>query len=218
MNDELINITEMIKRDQNLIKRELVFTKEQSDEIDVLIQEIIDNQFENPTAQGSALEELTDKIFKTHSLYRTQKNLRTETNEIDLYIELDSFGTYVKSNVEESLETKFLVECKNYTNKVGVTFIGKFASLMRVSNSTTGIFVSKNGITGNSDRWTESKGLIKKIALRDNSFILDFKLSDFFHLEGKSLPELLSSKINALKLDVNINDLIINHELEEVFQ
>ena len=61
----------------------------------------------------------------------------------------------------------FLCECKNYDGAVNVTYVGKFSSLMSVTDSNFGIMISWDGVTGRG-KWSDSQGLIKKIALREN--------------------------------------------------
>ena len=85
---------------------------------------------------------------------------------------------------------------------------------MNVSNTNNGIFISKKGLTGNPDSWSDSKGLVKKIALKNNCFILDFDLSELKNLKGKHLNKMLSDKLNCLKLDVSFEKFIKPHELE----
>ena len=145
---------------------------------------------------------------------RFKDNIRTKTNEIDLFIELSEKGYFYRSRLYPSLPKKFLVECKNYNETVGVTYVGKFYSLMNVSNTNNGIFISKKGLTGNPDSWSDSKGLVKKIALKNNCFILDFDLSELKNLKGKHLNKMLSDKLNCLKLDVSFEKFIKPHELE----
>ncbi|WP_339000193.1 restriction endonuclease [Lactococcus garvieae] len=216
MDEKLLSLIEAIKNSPNILKKEYTYSAEESQEINKLILEVREDKFSTKLSKGEALEELTNKIFRTHKIYKVKKNLRTTSNEIDLFLELDSFGTLIKNNLEYNIEEEFIVECKNYKSKVEVTYIGKFASLMRVTHLKNGIFISKKGVTGDSKRWSEAKGLIKKIALQDNSFILDFDLSDFEDLEGKTLAEILTCKKNSLKLDVDIESLIVAHELEVV--
>jgi len=214
MSDSSEDVMNFFEEKLDIISEGMKFTKEQSELINETIDEIYENNFPTTTMVGEVLERLTSQIFGLHKIYKVKRNLRTRTNEIDLFIELDKKGKFLNSNLYNSLEKVFLVECKNYTDRVGVTYVGKFSSLMGVSRVKSGIFISKNGLTGNSERWSDSKGLIKKLALRDSTFILDFELSDFKDLEGRTLEELLSAKLNALKLDVSFDSLIEHHELE----
>lgn len=194
MNEDLLRLIDAAKTHPSIFKKEYTFTKEQSDNINQLISDVENNNYENSKKKGDALENLMDNIFKVHNIYKIKKNLKTKTNEIDLHLELDFFGNKVNDIIEKNcLVDEVLVECKNYNTKLGVSWIGKFASLIRVSKIKMGFFVSKKGITGRGS-WDGSKGLIRKLALRDDYLILDFVLEDFINLEGKTLFELINKK------------------------
>ncbi len=215
--DDYVNVIEMMKNNPGAFKKEYTFTKEQSDAINELICKIEDNNFSNSKQKGDALESLIDKVFSLHKIYKISKNLRTITNEIDLFLELEFFGSQMNMNLEQNiLDGDTIVECKNYSGKLGVTMVGKFASLMRISKKKTGFFITKNGITGKNS-WDSSKGLIRKICLKDDSYIFDFKLDDFKNLENKNLFDLVKQKKQALDLDVNIENVLKEHELEVIF-
>ncbi|MDA9470050.1 restriction endonuclease [Enterococcus sp. 5H] len=214
MNNDLTKLIEAAKTNPSIFKREYTFTEEQALQIDKLIIQILEDKFETTKSKGDALESLVDYIFSSHNIYKVRRNLKTSTNEIDVFLELEFFGDQVNQTIEKSLlENEVLVECKNYNSKADVTWIGKFASLLRVSNTKVGLFISKRGITGRS-KWQDGKGLIKKIALRDNNLILDFELADFMNLKGKTLFECLRTKVQSLELDIDIESLIETHDLE----
>ncbi len=212
--NELEKLENFVNDQIDIISKGLEYTKEQSDNIDIAIDQIVSGNFKSTKDIGDALENLIAKIFEVHKLYFIKQNLRTKTNEIDLFIELSEKGYFYRSRLYPSLPKKFLVECKNYNETVGVTYVGKFYSLMNVSNTNNGIFISKKGLTGNPDSWSDSKGLVKKIALKNNCFILDFDLSELKNLKVKHLNKMLSDKLNCLKLDVSFEKFIKPHELE----
>lgn len=114
--------------------------------------------------KGKILEELIRYLFtECHSkILDCISNQRTSTNEIDLLL---SWTEEARSSAFTTLlpgfVNSFLCECKNYNGKVGVTYIGKFYSLLKVSNSKLGILISWEGVTGRNN-WTDAKGLIKK--------------------------------------------------------
>ena len=216
MNDNLTALIQAAKFNPDIFKSEYIFTKNESESINQLIKKIKDDNFSNPKEKGDALESLIDQIFKTHQIYKVKRNLKTTTNEIDLFLELDFFGNQINNVIEkECLPDEVLVECKNYGSKLNVSWIGKFASLMRVSKLTHGFFMTKEGITGQHN-WDASKGLIRKLALKDESIILDFLLTDFKDLEGKTLVDLIRLKRQSLILDVEIEALIETHDLESL--
>lgn len=46
------------------------------------------------------------------------------------------------------LPNKFITECKNHNKKVDVTWVGKFYSLMNLTDNSLGILFSYKGLTG----------------------------------------------------------------------
>lgn len=214
MSEQVVELIQAAKTHPDLFKREYIFTKEESSSIDLLINQLVRDKFNTTKEKGDALESLIGMIFKTHYIYKVKRNLKTSTNEIDLFLELDFFGDQVNKTIEkECLPDEVLVECKNHSTKLEVSWIGKFASLLRVSNLKDGFFVTKNGITGRH-RWDASEGLIRKLALKDDNRILHFLLEDFINLQGKTIFDVIRLKRQALDLDLDIEQLIESHELE----
>lgn len=218
MSEQVTELIKAAKTHPDLFKKEYIFTKEESESIDVLINQLICDKFNTTKEKGDALENLIEKIFKTHSVYKVKRNLKTTTNEIDLFLELDFFGNQVNKSIEkECLPDEVLVECKNYSTKLEVSWIGKFASLLRVSSLKDGFFVTKKGITGRHS-WDASEGLIRKLALKDGNRILHFLLEDFIHLQGKTIFDVIKLKKQSLDLDVDVEKWIESHELESKLQ
>lgn len=89
MNDNLTALIQAAKFNPDIFKSEYIFTKNESESINQLIKKIKDDNFSNPKEKGDALESLIDQIFKTHQIYKVKRNLKTTTNEIDLFLELD---------------------------------------------------------------------------------------------------------------------------------
>ncbi|MDT2878816.1 restriction endonuclease [Lactococcus lactis] len=207
-----LQVLEVFLKNPDIIKQRYRYTDKESLEINNLIDEIEQTQFDKTTDKGAILENLMYKIFNMHNMYKVHNNLRTSSNEIDLVLKLDIAGTIYKNNIQY-LEDDVIVECKNYSKKVDVTYVGKFASLVNVSRCNVGLLISKKGITGRSE-WSDAKGLIKKIMLRDGHFILDFNLEELRDLAGKTLADIINPKKDALKFDVDIDSLLSTHELE----
>ena len=84
----------------------------------------------------------------------------------------------------------FIGECKNHGKTIGVTYIGKFCSLMLTTRSNLGILFSYHGVTGHG--WNDGSGLIRKFYLHkenllDRYCIIDFNIWDFRSiLQGKN--------------------------------
>lgn len=165
--------------------------------------------------KGALLEQLTDILFNK-SLFRTMKNCRTSTNELDILVEWTDEARL--ANIHKAFPNFgniFICECKNYTKTVSVTYVGKFISLLITSNISLGIMVAWHGVTGRS-AWSDSKGLIKKIALSRGIFIIVIEQSDLKKLYNQetNIFALVHDKYNALKMDIDYTRWIANHEAE----
>ena len=169
--------------------------------------------------KGQKLEELTTILFKksVENLFDVYNNCRTSTNEIDLLIRWTENARLCGiNNAFPCFGESFLCECKNYDGAVSVTYVGKFCSLMSVTNTNFGIMVSWDGVSGRT-KWNDSKGLIKKIALHENKYIIVIDKNDLKHIceREKNLFSLVYDKYMALKTEINYNTYIKKHEAEE---
>lgn len=171
--------------------------------------------------KGKKLEELVYVLFHKggQGLLETIKNVRTSSNEIDLIVQWTSEAVSIGANRELSdLGNSFLCECKNYDQKVSVTYVGKFCSLLSCADYHFGIMIAWNGVTGKTD-WSDAKGLIKKFALSEKRYIIVLSKNDFKSIydKEKNLFSLLNEKMLALKNDISFSKLIQPHELENNF-
>lgn len=119
----------------------------------------------------------------------------------------------------------FLGECKNYASDLGVTYVGKFYSLMTVSNVSMGIIFTQKGLTGKPEGYKDAYGLTKVLRMIENSknknndfYILTFSDEDYDKLlKGTTFFELIEAKKMELQLastyETFINDN--RHEAEE---
>ena len=157
--------------------------------------------------KGKKLEELTTLLFEKSvvNLLQVYKNCRTSTNEIDLLVKWTDQANL--SGISQSfsfLGDSFLCECKNYEGAVGVTYVGKFCSLMLVTNTDFGVMISWDGVTGRS-KWSDSQGLIKKFALSAKKYIIVLEKNDIekIYTLKKTLFSLIHDKYLALKDDID---------------
>ena len=169
--------------------------------------------------KGNKLEELTKILFESSAgtLLDVYKNCRTSTNEIDLLIRWTENARLAGINGAYAfMGDTFLCECKNYDKAVGVTYVGKFSSLMSVTNTDFGIMVSWEGVTGRGD-WCDSKGLIKKIALREKRYIVVLEREDLRGICQKenNVFSVLYDKYTALKNEIDYAKYITKHSAEE---
>lgn len=132
--------------------------------------ELINKETRTTKEKGDLLENIACLILATEfSIFDIARNIRTSTNEIDLLITWSAKSKMVNlNNVYNFLGDEFLCECKNYSKKIDVTYIGKFYSLLKTSGMKFGVLFSVFGITGS--KWDNGVGLIKKIALKDDIY------------------------------------------------
>lgn len=185
------------------------------------IYDVLEKDAVGKQQKGKKLEELTALLFTqgNEKLIQCIANKRTSTNEIDLIVELSNNGKQARyGEIYKFLQDPLFVECKNYIKKVSVTYVGKFYSLLKISQRKYGVLVTWEGVTG-KNAWTDSKGLIKKVALRESINIIVLDKSDLKRICHKeiNLFELLTKKIQELELDISYGDSW-NHELEHEFK
>lgn len=174
--------------------------------------------------KGDALEELVAFLLNASGgIFRVSKNVRTATNEIDEIIELEGIGKVLGAlNLIPARLTEFLGECKNYGGTIGVTYVGKFYSLLQTTCMNTGILFSYRGISGNG--WADGSGLVRKIYLQREKIderiaIIDFSYMDFKSiLEGHNFLEIVEGKLKALRYDTSIDEFITPHPAEISFR
>lgn len=194
----------------------LNLTKETQKKFDSLYENL-ENQSLNEQQRGKVLEDLAFCMLFNDNLFECKRNCRTSTNEIDILVLWSICAKLSDLNKTfDYMGESFLCECKNYDKKISVTFVGKFYSLMKMSGAKFGVMFSVNGISGRG-KWDAGKGLIKKIALKDNVYIIDFNKNDFNKvLSGNSnFFSIINDKYEELKNDVNFSNLITNHENEK---
>ena len=75
--------------------------------------------------------------------------------------------------------------------------------------------ISWDGVTGRN-KWTDAKGLIKKIALRENRYIIVLDRADLKEIseKKKSVFSLAYDKYTALKNEIDYNKYIEKHGAE----
>ena len=170
--------------------------------------------------KGKKLEELSTILFQKSagSLLDVYRNCRTSTNEIDLLIRWTERARL--SGIQAAFPyfgDSFLCECKNYDGPVNVTYVGKFSSLMSAANTNFGIMISWEGITGRN-KWSDSQGLIKKIALREKRYIIVLDKDDLekIYKKEESVFSVIYDKYIALKNEIDYRQYIDRHEAEDM--
>ena len=170
------------------------------------------------TEKGKRLEELATILFEKSvtNIFDVYRNCRTSTNEIDILLRWSEHARMSAINTAfPCFGESFLCECKNYNGKVDVTYVVKFCSLMLVTGTNLGIMVSWDGVTGRGS-WSDSKGLIKKIALKENKYIVVIDKNDLCRIYNKeaSIFSMIYDKYLALQTEVDYSKYILKHDAE----
>ncbi|MDE6004689.1 MAG: hypothetical protein K2G88_04820, partial [Oscillospiraceae bacterium] len=146
------------------------------------------------------------------------KNVKTSSNEIDLLVTLSDKGKIIVPKLFSFLGEKFLCECKNYNARLSITYVGKFYSLLKATNSKIGILFTINGVTGIND-WKDSKAFIRKVALKEDVAILVFEINDYKEIKENNVQflDLVEKKYRSLMNDISYEQFVSSHEAEGEF-
>lgn len=181
------------------------------------------NTFDNAKDKGNKLENLVCFIVDNTPIFeKGYQNIRTSTNEVDIIIRLSDIGKMMLANNLIDLKAnEILVECKNYDKqKIDVTWVGKFCSLLLQSPARVGILISHKGFKGRTS-WDSAKGLAKKFyyykeKYEEKQYVLDITLDELKkYVEDNSFVELISSKIIGLENDTRFEHFISKHPAED---
>lgn len=182
------------------------------------LYEAIQNGNLSTEEKGAKLESLTSLLFEksVSSMFDVYRNCRTSTNEIDLLIRWTENARM--SHMDSSFPCfgeSFLCECKNYEGRVNVTYVGKFCYLMSVTNTSLGIMVAWEGVTARS-KWSDSAGLIKKVALKENRYVIVLDKNDFRRIYERkaNIFSIINDKYLALKNEIDYDKYILKHDAE----
>ena len=170
--------------------------------------------------KGHALEEIATFLLNNCGhLFAVDRNVHTCTNEIDNLMKLTPSGRVLKQRgILPPYYANFIGECKNHGKTIGVTYIGKFCSLMLTTRSNLGILFSYHGVTGHG--WNDGSGLIRKFYLHKENLserycIVDFNILDFRSiLQGKNFLQIIDDKISSLKFDTDYSQSLSAHPAE----
>lgn len=196
-----------------------------------ILRSPFDKNLQTTKSKGDRLEELVEFIIRKSYFFEIYKNVRTETNEIDEVIifsdrgrqALKSFG--ISRELIPIQQEIFLGECKNYEKNLGVTYVGKFYSLMTVTDVCMGIIFTQKGLSGKAEGYQDAYGLTKILRMieigrnqRTDFYILTFTDEDYDKLlEGVTFFELVRAKKLEIQLASLYETFITDnrHEAEE---
>lgn len=182
----------------------------------------------NIKQKGILLESLSKMIINDTYFFKVHSNVITQTNEIDLIVVPtdDGIQAIKRFNLNEQLlkipYKTFISECKNYKKNVGVTWIGKFYSLMSVCNCKFGIIFSNKKLTGSEEYWTDGNGLIRVLNLientkgTDNFSMINLNSEDYDRLiQGERFFDLIGNKINSVRFASKYESFIEDNKHEK---
>jgi len=207
-----------LDKEENIFKEITRLSEPEKIQYDNLLMKLIDvndkRKDYSDNEKGKALEEIVAFLFDKSSVFKVHSNIRTSTNEIDHLVTFNQKGKKFRDYIRITGEY-FLSECKNYKTKIGVTWVGKFFSLLTVQPCKFGIIFSYHGLSGSG--WNYGIGLTKKLfltreKLEDRTFVIDFNIRDFERIKtGNNLLDIIEAKMTALYTDTNFSHHLTKH-------
>lgn len=196
------------------------------------LEKPFDKNVETTKDKGDRLEKLVEFIVENSFFYSIYKNIHTETNEIDEIVVLSEQGKQAIETFglsKELLPTEqemFLGECKNYKTSLGVTYVGKFYSLLVATDTTFGLIFTQNGLSGSTEGFKDAYGLAKVLRLVEKYehgrelCILTFTIDDYrLLLEGYTFFDLIKAKKLELQVASNYQNFLqenMHDNIEEI--
>lgn len=117
----------------------------------------------------------------------------------------------------------FLGECKNYKTSLGVTYVGKFYSLLTATDVSFGIIFTQKGLSGEAEGYKDAYGLTKVLRLIEKyehgreMFIITFTTDDYeLMLEGHTFFELVQAKILELQMSSSYQNFLEDNKHEKI--
>lgn len=166
--------------------------------------------------KGELLEKMIGLITFNTKLFDLFENVTNDTNEYDIIITPSDYLRHAYNAYSNIFFQPIVCECKNYSKKVDVTWIGKLYMLLSMSDIKIGIIFSYDTITGEGS-WTAGCGLIRKIFLRDKIAIINICKDDYekIYNNEKRFDEILEEKYNDLKFITNMEKCKRKHNSYE---
>jgi hypothetical protein len=151
--------------------------------------------------KGKALEDLICFLFETVPGITTRRNKKNvfETEEIDVFLWNEFFPDGLPS---PAFKPYILVECKNWSAKVGSNDVSWFDTKLENRGLSMGILIATQGITGDPQRLTDAHFIIAKVLSKQRR-ILVITREDIENLTCASdLVRLLKEKLSDLFLNM----------------
>jgi hypothetical protein len=222
-------LDQIVQGDLNKFDGFITWSDDDKKEFKVLLDELkkpFDKKSETTKEKGDRLEKIVEFIIRKTYFFEIYKNVHTETNEIDEVIVFSNRGKQaletfkLARNLIPIDENLFLGECKNYESNLGVTYVGKFYSLMNVTGVSFGIVFTQKGLTGDPEGYKDAYGLTKVLRMVEKSrnsqkdfYILTFTMEDYDKLlSGTTFFELVKAKKLELQLASDYTTFIMDNQ------
>ena len=209
-------LQEIVKEPLKIFRELTSWSETDKQEFSVLLHNLkrpFDKDSETTKEKGDRLEKLVSFLIRKSYFFEVYQNVHTGTNEIDEVIILSETGRqalhtfHISRDILEINTDIALGECKNYNSTLGVTYVGKFYSLLMSTDISFGIIFTQKGLTGQEDEFRDAYGLVKVLRIiekyrnKRDLVILTFTLEDYEKIaEGQSFFELIKAKKLELRL------------------
>lgn len=167
-------LQEIVKEPLKIFRELTSWSETDKQEFSVLLDNLkrpFDKDSETTKEKGDRLEKLVSFLIRKSYFFEVYQNVHTGTNEIDEVIILSETGRqalhtfHISRDILEINTDIALGECKNYNSTLGVTYVGKFYSLLMSTDISFGIIFTQKGLTGQEDEFRDAYGLVKVLRI-----------------------------------------------------
>lgn len=225
-------LQEIIQKPLDIFHELTSWSEEDKQDFSVLLKNLkkpFDKATETTKDKGDRLENLVSFLIQKSYFFEIYRNVHTGTNEIDEVIILSEKGKQALHEFNLSRDILAidsditLGECKNYASTLGVTYVGKFYSLLVSTDVSFGIIFTQKGLTGNEDEFHDAYGLTKVLRIIEkyqnnrDMFILTFTLEDYEKIaNGESFFDLIKAKKIALRLSSEYDSFLKDYQHDNI--
>lgn len=185
--------------EEMMLNPEVIFERnslEKKGELKTIFEECI--SVTESTEKGRTLELLAEILFEVEPFLKLHlSNKRYSTGELDRLFKVKK----IPSTIFQEFSDILVVECKNWSSKVGAKEIRDFSGKMEDLQSEIGIIISKEGITGDQNFIKDAKGELRRLWDRNSKIIIVFDADDLNRIiyNQENLYGLLETKYFEIK-------------------
>jgi len=144
---------------------------------------MVDAQDISAADKGKALESMASYLFLLIPGWFPSRNVLDQGGVFESDILVSNLNP--EGNLAaELLGRHFLVECKNWKNRVGVAEIGYFFHRMRLTHCSFGVLMAKNNVTGKAETDNAGRGVIRRTFHEDRNICIVLDRDDLEKLES----------------------------------